>query len=524
MLDELFTEEDLALIRSKGMSPEDVRAQVKTIQKGFPRTELDRACTLGDGILSLDGKEIEQLVTVYDEAARSGRAMKFVPASGAASRMFKLLQSARERPGGVRAEEVAREAERGDDESAELMGFFMGLKELALYDDLHSVMAQDGIDADALIAQGLYQDILDYLLGPKGMNAAGLPKGLIPFHAYPDGAKRTPFEEQMVEASLTVRDQKGRTRVHFTASPEHEEDIRRHLEEKRPAYEGPDTNFHLGVSIQMPHTDTIALDMDGRPFRDEDGRLLFRPGGHGALLENLNMLKGDMVFIKNIDNVVPDRMKGPTIIYKKALGGLLVTLRDEAALHIEALAVEETSKEALGRAWDFVLERLFVQPPSGVREGGAGKRRDFLLSTLNRPMRVCGMVRNKGEPGGGPFWVRHKDGGVSLQIVESNQVDMESEEQKAVWTSSTHFNPVDLVCGIRDFKGRAFDLLRFRDPETGFVSIKSSGGRELKALELPGLWNGSMARWNTVFVEVPIETFNPVKTVLDLLRDEHRTA
>ncbi len=522
MLDEMFTEEDLASIRSRGMSPEDVRAQVETIQRGFPWTELDRACTLGDGILSLGDKEIQRLGTIYDEAARSGRAMKFVPASGAASRMFKLLQSARDRPGGIQAEEIARKAEEGDEESADLVRFFSGLKDLALYDTLRSAMAEDGIDADARMEQGLYQDILDYLLSPKGLNAADLPKGLIPFHAYSDGTRRTPFEEHMVEASLTVRDQRGLARVHFTASPEHEKDIRSHLEEKRPAYEGPDTKFELDVSTQRPYTDTIALDMDGRPFRDDNGRLLFRPGGHGALLENLNMLQGDLVFIKNIDNIVPDRMKGPTIIYKKALGGLLVTLQQEAALHIKALAEAAPSKEALDRAWDFVLEKLFVEPPMGVRAVGAGERRDFLLSRLNRPMRVCGMVRNKGEPGGGPFWVRHKDGGVSLQIVESSQVDMGSEAQKAAWASSTHFNPVDLVCGLRDVQGRAYDLRQYRDPETGFVSIKSKGGRELKALELPGLWNGAMAWWNTIFVEVPLETFNPVKTVLDLLRDEHR--
>ncbi len=521
MRDEIFTEEDLALIRSRGMSPDDVRAQVATIQKGFPWTQLDRACTLGDGILSLEDKEIGRLGKVYDEATQSGNAMKFVPASGAASRMFKLLQWARKRPGGVRAEEIAREAGNGSHQIADLMRFFGGLKDLALYDVLRSVMAEDGVDADARLAQGDYQEILDYLLSPKGLNAAEMPKGLIPFHAYSDGTRRTPLEEHLVEASLTVRDHSGRARVHFTASPEHEQDIRRHLEEKRPSYEGPDSKFDLDVSIQMPHTDTIALDMEGRPFRKGDGQLLFRPGGHGALLENLNMLQGDLVFIKNIDNIVPDRMKGPTITYKKALGGLLVTLRRESALHFKALAGEKPAEGALDAAWTFVLEKLSVKPPLGVRRGSAKERRDFLVTRLNRPMRVCGMVRNQGEPGGGPFWVRHKDGGISLQIVESNQVDMESASQKAVWASSTHFNPVDLACGLRDWQGRPFDLRRYRDPDTGFVSIKSSGGRELKALELPGLWNGAMAWWNTIFVEVPIETFNPVKTVLDLLRDEH---
>ncbi len=522
MGDTMFTEEDLALIRRKGMSIEDVQAQVEAMQKGFPRIELDRACTLGDGILQLKDKEMERLGAVYEEEARSGRAMKFVPASGAASRMFKVLQSARNHPGGIRADDIARKAEDGDEESAKLVRFFSGLRGLALYDSLRSAMAEHGIDADDCMGDGNYQDILDYLLGPEGLDAANLPKGLIPFHAYPDGTNRTPFEEHMVEACITVRDQTGRAMVHFTASPEHEKAIRSHLEEKRPVYEGPDTHLVTDVSIQMPHTDTIALEMDGRPFRDENGRLLFRPGGHGALLENLNMLQGDLVFIKNIDNIVPDRMKQPTVSYKKALGGLLIKVRQEAAMHVNALAAKKPSGEALDRAFDFVVHKLSAGPPSNLSTESVEEKRDFLLSRLNRPIRVCGMVRNEGEPGGGPFWVRHKDGSLSLQIVEASQVDMGSPAQKSVWTSSTHFNPVDLVCSLRDFRGRPFDLRQYRDPETGFVSLKSSMGRDLKALELPGLWNGAMAWWNTIFVEVPLETFNPVKTVLDLLRDEHR--
>lgn len=518
----VFTEEDLTLIRSRGMDPQDVLEQTKSIKEGFPRAELDRACTQGDGILVLGQEEIERLTEAYDEAAMSGRAMKFVPASGAATRMFQLLQTARNRPNGLRAEVIEREARDGIEESVQLRAFFRELKSLAFFDVLKSVMAEKGNDAEARLAEGRYEDILECMLGPEGLNASHLPKGLIPFHAYPDGTRRTPLEEHLVEGSLTVRDERGRVRVHFTASPEHENDMRAHLEEKKALYEVPGTGFDLDVSIQMPHTDTIALDMDGRPFRDDDGRLLFRPGGHGALLENLILLEGDIVFVKNIDNIVPDRMKEATVVYKKALGGLIVTLQREVFRHINALTGKGTSKETLDRAWAFALERLFVVPPSSVLEASEEERRAFLISRLNRPIRVCGMVRNTGEPGGGPFWVRQEDGSVSPQIVESNQVDMDSASQRAVWNSSTHFNPVDLVCALRDAEGRAFDLRKYRDPKTGFVSTKSWGGRELRAMELPGLWNGAMARWNSVFVEVPIETFNPVKTVLDLLRDEHR--
>ena len=522
MEERLFDEEDLAQIRARGMSPDGIGKQVEEIRTGFPWTELDRPCTVGDGIVALDGDEVRRLSGVYEEAARSGRAMKFVPASGAASRMFKLLQSARSRPGGLHEADLVREADEGDDGSARLLRFFRELKSLALYDDLRESMAADGFDADARLAEGRFDVCLEYLLGPKGMDAANLPKGLIPFHAYPDGTRRTPFEEQLVEASLTVRDDRGVARVHFTASPEHEEAIRSHLEEKRPHYEGEDTRFEIGLSVQMPRTDTIALDMEGRPFRGEGGRLLFRPGGHGALLENLDRLEGDLVFVKNIDNVVPDRLKGITVSHKKALGGVLVALQGEIFRQLEELAAGEPSEDLLDRAWTFVVSRLSIQPPPETRKGPLQEQRDFLFDRLNRPLRVCGMVRNEGEPGGGPFWVRNRDGGLSIQIVESSQVDMDSPDQKGIWSSSTHFNPVDLVCGLRDFRGRPFDLPAFRDPETGFVSIKSKGGRELKALELPGLWNGAMAAWNTVFVEVPIETFNPVKTVLDLLRDEHR--
>ncbi len=522
MGDAWFTEEDLARIRARNMSPDTVREQVEQIRRGFPWMELDRPCTVGDGILRLGDQQIRSLAEGYDRAARSGRAMKFVPASGAASRMFKLVQSVRGRPGGADAATLAREAEQGVEESARVLQFFEGLRELALYDTLKHTMADKGIDADAKIEAGRFGETLEALLGPRGMNAANLPKGLIPFHAYPDGSRRTPFEEQLVDALRTVRDEQGVARIHFTASPGHEQAIRRHLEDRRARWEDADSRLEIGLSLQMPHTDTIALDLENRPFRDEDGRLLFRPGGHGALLENLDALQGDLVLIKNIDNVVPDPLKELVIMYKKALGGLLVAVQEEIFHSMEVLAAGEPSEEELERIWAFVVNRLSVQPPAGIQKGPLHEQRDVLLSRLNRPLRVCGMVRNEGEPGGGPFWVRNRDGGVSLQIVESSQVNMDSGEQRAVWSSSTHFNPVDLVCGLRDHRGRPFDLTRYKDPETGFVSIKSKGGRELKALELPGLWNGAMAEWNTVFVEVPIETFNPVKTVLDLFRNEHR--
>ncbi len=517
-----FTDADLARIHEKGMSVEDVLGQLEAFRRGFPHTVLDRPCTIGDGIIRLSEDEVDHLSERFEAAAEAGRAMKFVPASGAASRMFKLPLSALNRHERLLDTEIARKAEQGDQESARLLELLRGIRYLALYGELRDVMARDGLDADGLVERGRYDDLLVYLLTPKGMDAASLPKGLIPFHRYPDGSCRTPFEEHLVEAAWTIRDREAKARVHFTASAEQEAAIRHHLTRAARRLQGGETAFDLDVSTQQGRTDTIAVDLEDRPFRDDDGRLLFRPGGHGALLENLNELRGDVVFIKNIDNVVPDRLKGPTVRYKKALGGFLVKTQEEIFGHLRDLAGPTPDPRRLARAWEFMVEDLFVRPTKGLKTETAREQRDFLFSRLNRPLRICGMVRNEGEPGGGPFWVGQEHGGLSLQIVESSQVDMGSETQKEIWTSSTHFNPVDLVCGLRDYEGRSFDLKEYRDPETGLISIKSKGGRELKALELPGLWNGGMAEWNTLFLEVPIETFNPVKTVMDLLRDEHR--
>ena len=296
----------------------------------------------------------------------------------------------------------------------------------------------------------------------------------------------------------------------------------RHLEEVRPLYEDPDTTYEITFSEQEPASDTIAVDMNSEPFRDSEGRLLFRPGGHGALLRNLNGLRGDVVFLKNIDNVVPDRLKGETTRYRKALGGYLVELQDILFGYLRRLCAGERDGRLIHEMVEFLRQRFPSSVPDHLDRLSEKEKADFLFARLNRPTRVCGMVRNEGEPGGGPFWVRHADGTLSPQIVESSQVDMKSEEQKAVWAASTHFNPVDLVCGVRDFRGNPFNLMDYTDPDTGFISVKSKDGLDLKALELPGLWNGAMARWNTVFVEVPSSTFNPVKTVLDLLRPAHQ--
>lgn len=521
MTDLIFDGEDIKQIKARGITPEKVISQIETFKKGLPFIRLRRPCTIGDGITVLQRSELERLDEIYSQAALSGRVMKFVPASGAASRMFRLLLSFYNRYESIDEKNIVTEAEKDDADHKTFLQFIKGIRKLAFYDDLKQVMAKDGLDIETLISRGQYKDILEYILTPRGLNSANLPKGLIKFHQYPDYS-RTPFEEHLFIAATYKQDRNDVARVHFTVSPEQGETIRDYVERVRSRYEKSGIKHEITFSVQKPSTDTIAVDLDNKPFRDRNGRLAFWPGGHGALLENLDNLKGDIIFIKNIDNVAPDRLKYEVYVYKKALGGYLIELQKEIFGYLKRLSTRDVDDEQLNQIFEFALYRLAIIPPQEIEQSSEDEKINFLFSKFNRPLRVCGMVKNEGEPGGGPFWVEHKDKTLSLQIVELSQVDMRSYEQRAIWESATHFNPVDLVCGVRDYKGRPFNLMNFTDPTTGFISVKSQDGRELKALELPGLWNGGMANWNTVFVEVPPTTFSPVKTAIDLLRKEHQ--
>ncbi len=516
-----FNERDKSQMREKGVSQEKALSQLERFKKGFPFFILNRPCTPGDGIHVLQSADIEPLIKIHSESAQAGRAMKFVPASGAASRMFKsLLQFYHpDRPIDVTQTQNGSKKE-GPDYRAFLQ-CMKNIKRFAFYDALKTAMSKDGLDIEGLLTRKQYEPLLAYILTGKGLDLMGLPKGLIPFHLYPDHT-RTPFEEQMAEGATYAQDGKGVIHLHFTVSAEHKNAINDYLDKIRDRYESGGVTYDLAFSVQKPSTDTIAAGKDNRPFRGKDGSVLFRPGGHGALLENLNDLEGDIIFIKNIDNVVPDRLKPETILNKKVLGGYLVLIQKKVFEYLHDLLEEDVNVRELGNIMGFARDKLSVFLPEAWDRCPKEEKIHYLVKKLNRPLRVCGMVRNEGEPGGGPFWVEGVDKTLSCQIVESNQVDMTSGEQRALWESSTHFNPVDLVCGVRDFKGEPFDLLNFTDPDTGFVSIKSHEGRELKAIELPGLWNGAMADWNTIFVEVPLITFNPVKTILDLLRKEHQ--
>jgi len=513
-----FTDRDLKQIQHMGLTPERVLLQIESFKKGFPHARLNRPCTVGDGIHVLSGADLKRLAEIHEEAALAGRAMKFVPASGAASRMFKAFLAVNNLHERITDKEISGEK---DSDHRAVQEFVRGLKRFAFLEDLRSTMARDGLDMEEVLEKGEYKPILEYVLTPKGLNLANAPKGLIKFHSYP-GHSRSPCEEHLVEGVAYTKDSKGGVRIHFTVSPEHETSFRIQLQSTTALYEKSGLTFNVEFSNQKASTDTLAVDMDNKPFRDRDGALVFRPGGHGALLENLCELSGDIIFIKNIDNVAPDRLKEETIAYKKALSGLLIELQKKIFTCIKILMSSKGNQRLLRETVGFMKNRLLIMIPDRFDRLSPHEQVRLLVSRLNRPLRVCGMVKNEGEPGGGPFWVEHPDGTCSLQIVESSQVDMGSPRQKKILGSSTHFNPVDLVCGVGDHQGKPFDLRRFVDPETGFVSIKSKDGKELKALEHPGLWNGAMANWTTVFVEVPLSTFSPVKTLNDLLRKEHQ--
>ena len=511
----LLTEEDRIQLKKLNIREEDVAWQIDMFKKGTPYVQLVRPCTVGDGIIKLSEKEASNFAALYEKKASNLRKIKFVPASGAATRMFKALSRFYNEWKGI--EEVKKLSASGDQDAKDLLIFLENIKKFAFYDELKEVLKQNGYEIEELIQQGNIKKILHFLLTEDGLNYANLPKALIKFHKYPDGA-RTAFEEHLVEASGYISDQNG-CYLHFTVSPEHRERFIQFFEQVRDKYEGKYCiRYNVEFSVQDHSTDTIAVDMNNRPFRLKDGTLLFRPGGHGALLNNLNSIDADLIFIKNIDNVVPDRLKPSIYFWKKVLGGYLLNIKSQVDNFINLLH-KNMDEHVLEKAAEFCETYLYKKIPTGL---STEEKKDYILSCLNRPLRICGMVKNVKEPGGGPFWVKDPTGNISLQIVESAQIDMSSEEQKRIFNSSTHFNPVDIVCSIKDWKGRKFDLRKYRDMNAVFITQKSKDGRDLKALELPGLWNGGMAYWNTIFIEVPFITFNPVKKVVDLLRDNHQ--
>lgn len=517
----VLNEKTIEEISKRGKSRYEIEKQLRMFQDGFPPVKLVRACTIDDGIVRVDETEKQELIEEHSKAATEGKLTKFIPASGAASRMFKKLQSVLNKEEDLTYEVVKQKAEEGDQSYQGVKEFIDNLKNFAFYDDLKAVLKDDGKDLDKLKESGELRDILDYTLSKKGLNYANLTKGLIKFHRY-GGHSRTPIEEHFVEAIDYTLDKNKMANLHFTISPEHEEYFNELVEIVKPKYEIGGVELNVTYSFQKKETDTIAVHPNNVPFRNENGELLFRPGGHGALLHNLDELDARNILIKNVDNVVPDHLKALTYEYKRILTGYLMKLENKTFKFLGEMESSQLPEEKLDEIMDFAEEELFIQKPGNFTKMGGYEKQKFLFNKLNRPIRVCGIVENEGHPGGGPFWVEEEDGEITLQIVEKDQVDMNNTEQKKIFESSTHFNPVDLVCSLKNYQGETFDLFEFRNENTGFISLKSQNGHELKAMELPGLWNGSMAYWNTVFVEVPKETFAPVKEVNVLLNKFHQ--
>lgn len=506
----MLTHEDKELLAKKGISEQQIAEQLACFEKGFPYLKLSGAASVENrGIMIADADEQKKYLAAWDAYKDTDKkVVKFVPASGAASRMFKNLFEFLGADYSVPTTDFEKK-------------FFDHIHSFAFYNDLNAACLDNtGKNIDALVAEHNYKAVVSNLLEGAGLNYGALPKGLLKFHRYANGV-RTPLEEHLVEGALYAAGKTGQVNVHFTVSTEHKALFSQLVEEKVAEYAKKyGVSFNVSFSEQKPSTDTLAADMENKPFRD-NGKLVFRPGGHGALIENLNDLDADIVFIKNIDNVVPDRLKGDTVTYKKLLAGVLVTLQQQAFQYLKLLDGGHYSHDQLETIIRFVQQQLRCRKED-IKDLEDADLVIYLRKKLNRPMRVCGMVKNVGEPGGGPFLAYNPDGTVSLQILESSQIDMKDPEKKAMFEQGTHFNPVDLVCAIRDYKGNKFNLLDYVDKATGFISYKSKNGKDLKALELPGLWNGSMSDWSTVFVEVPLSTFNPVKTVNDLLREQHQ--
>lgn len=510
----MYSEKDMVQLREKGLSPEIVDKQLFYFENGIDFVNIIAPALPGSGISVFDQEEVKEYLKFFDDNILSYSFTRFIPASGAASRMFKTLFEA--------LEYLSTQSAKIDQffkNNPSLATFINSLKEYPFYDDLKNhfsgELSLENITREELII------ILNKLLLEEGLNYGGLPKGLLKFHKYKDGA-RTAFEEHFNEARLYLLNEKSELKLHFTVSPEHQ-NLFSDLSEKLKNKFKSEAHIHCNTefSVQKSSTDTIAVDINNKIFRSSDGSMLFRPGGHGALLENLNDLQEQIVFIGNIDNIAPERTMNQRIKYKKLLGGFLIEKMKKVHHILNSLTKSKVESDLRNEIMEIIKEVAY-DSESKLGNMDSEQFKAEILEMLNRPIRICAMVKNVGEPGGGPFWVKNKKGEVRKQIIESSQINLQNSDQNRLFQSSTHFNPVDIACYNYDYKGNKFDLLKFRDPGMGFISTKSQGGKDLKAMELPGLWNGSMAGWLTWFVDVPIETFTPVKTVFDLVREAHR--
>jgi hypothetical protein len=514
----MFSEKDIPQIENHGLTVEKIEYQIKLIKTGMSYSNLVKAATINDGILKFDGLEEQEFIKTFESRRANISMVKFVPASGAATRMFKFLhQFINDYK--IEEESIQIYIERSKNKA--LSVFINGLEQLPFFEEVLQKTQEIVPNYNNLPIDAQRYNLVKIMLDKDGLNYDFFPKGLLTFHKYKDYAV-SPFEEHLFEAAQYASSN-NTSCLHFTVSESH---INRFEEEREKietrVKEATNNTFNISYSVQKKSTDTIALTSNNEVYKDEQDVILFRPAGHGALLENLNELDYDLAFIKNIDNVVTKSHLQNISDYKKLLAGILLNVQEEAFKYAQKLDMENLSNSGLLKIIDFLKGKMNVVISPNFESMSLEEKSQYLMEKLNRPIRVCGMVKNEGEPGGGPFWVMDTNGVISLQIVESAQVDMNNQKQKDILNNATHFNPVDIVCGLRNYKGETFDLTKFVDYKAAFITAKTQAGTDIKALELPGLWNGSMAFWNTIFVEVPLSTFNPVKTVNDLLRDSHQ--
>ncbi|WP_051364255.1 DUF4301 family protein [Flavobacterium limnosediminis] len=502
-----FTDADFDYIEEYGISVEKIARELEMFENGIAKISLEKTATVGDGILTFSDEEASGFSDYFEKERTNYTIEKFVPASGAASRMFKFLI------------DFINEFQLGEEtinayinrkKANELSVFLVGIEKLPFYDAVLEEVKILYLDYEELTQDEKYYYFINTVLSSEGFDFSNKPKGVLPFHRREKDIT-TPIDKHLKEA-IEYSDVNGKPQIHLTVSEEH-------LEEFKTIIRNEAADVVVNYSFQKPETDTLAVDMENKPFRLDDGMLFFRPGGHGALIENLNQLESDIVFIKNIDNVAFNHFE-EIVFYKKVLGGLLLELQKDIFAHLEKL--EKTDSDNLIEIVAFVTDKLNVVLPKDFSKYSTENQKAELIQLLNRPIRVCGMVKNEGEPGGGPFWVNEDNGTISLQIVESSQIDLQSKSQKKIFSEATHFNPVDLVCGLKNYKGEKFNLPDFVNHNAGFIVQKTKNGKDIKAYELPGLWNGAMANWITIFAEVPLVTFNPVKTVNDLLKPAHQ--
>ncbi|MEM5563660.1 DUF4301 family protein [Psychroserpens sp. AS72] len=514
-----FTEKDIKQIEAKGLTVDKVKMQIRLFENGLPYANLVSEATIGDGILELSDDDIENYISKFDDKKNKISILKFVPASGAATRMFKFLFAFLDE---YDIEKGSINSYINKTKNKDLSIFFVGLEKFPFYHIVANRLKElyPDLENRSINEQGL--KFVQMMLDDDKLDYGNSPKGLLPFHQYKNQMLSTAFEEHLFESALYSSIEES-AKLHFTISEKHNHKfgeefsrIEKHTEKKSGS------TFDISFSYQKESTDTIAVNSKNKPFREDDGSLHFRPSGHGALIENLNDLDADIVFVKNIDNVVTYKYKEEVAKYKKVLAGILLEVQEQAFNYLHLLETGDLSEEKRIEIGEFLVNKMNVKISSEFEKYSVKYQVEYLAEILNRPIRVCGMVKNEGEPGGGPFWVKDESGNVSLQIVESAQINKKSRRQKEILKGATHFNPVDLVLGIKNYKGEKYDLKKFVDHKAAFITMKTKTGKDLKALELPGLWNGSMAYWNTIFVEVPLITFNPVKTVNDLLKAPHQ--